>query len=140
MAGTLEMGLFQFHSQEQHRLLLFYCGYTWQKNFAIICTISCNYGISIYLVHPRNSSVYSAGQDRKNQYRFFSPETAGCLVDGNQQLIPVGSPVCSNLCCFLFHNDQTITYGLRTLAGLRFTLGIVTVVDYTVQQLLLFSG
>lgn len=44
------MGLFQFHSQEPHRLLFFYCGYRWHENFAIICTISCNYGVSIYLI------------------------------------------------------------------------------------------
>lgn len=41
-------------------------GDTWHENFAIICTISCNYGVSIYLVRPRSSNVHSAGGNRKN--------------------------------------------------------------------------
>lgn len=40
------------------------------------------------------------------------------------------SPVCSDLCCFLFRNDQTINDGWKTAAGLRFTLAAVTVVGY----------
>lgn len=52
-----ERGPFQSHSQEPHRLFLFYCGCSCHKNFAIICTISCNYGISIYHGRPRSSIV-----------------------------------------------------------------------------------
>lgn len=64
--GSLGRGGFQFCSQEPHGFLLIYYGYRWFENFAIICTISRNYGISIYLVRPRSFNVYSLGENRRN--------------------------------------------------------------------------
>lgn len=50
------------------------------------------------------------------------------------------SPVCSDLCCFLFRNDQTINDGWKAPAGLWFMLDTVNMVGYPAALLVFWSS
>lgn len=48
------------------------------------------------------------------------------------------APVCSDLCCFLFRNDQTINDGWKAPAGLWFMLDTANMVGYPAALLVLW--